>query len=356
MIDVLLAILIIAFFICIRKEKNKSDYLSKDKCLALRGILSIFIVIHHLTDNLLYEGFLFYQFRRVGYFIVAIFFFLSGYGLMLSYLKKGRNYFKGYWKNRIGYLFIVYFLTAVLYTAYHNIFIKSGITLETFIKSFYNSETIVSSSWYIIVQLLFYILFWIAFCKLDKSKVKLGLLIISILVIAIMFAFHLGGYPTYWYLSDIAFIIGIAYAFYKERIDILLKNHYWIVLSASALLFALIYVLPTGLSIIGIKTGLLVYILSRNITTAVFAVFIAVLFYRFDIKGKIWRFLGGISLEIYLLHGLVIMIIDRFTDNDTLKMILVVIITVAAATIANYINKYISKAINWNKKSTNIGL
>ena len=99
MIDILPVLFLVAVCPGIKligvKELNK-DYLSLDKALSYRGIFAITIVLYHMSQ-ILDKGMLFHQFTRMGYLAVSVFFFLSGYGLMLSYKRsdKYKNHFFG---------------------------------------------------------------------------------------------------------------------------------------------------------------------------------------------------------------------------------------------------------------------
>lgn len=65
--------------------------LSKDKCNCLKGIFAIIVLIHHLKQH---SG-VFSDYavpsiilQAMGYLSVAVFFFISGYGLAFSWQKK----------------------------------------------------------------------------------------------------------------------------------------------------------------------------------------------------------------------------------------------------------------------------
>ena len=69
-------------------------YLSKRNTDCLKGILAVLVLIHHLTQNsgLLMDTPLRGVFANLGYLSVSAFLFLSGYGMMASYNKKGKKY------------------------------------------------------------------------------------------------------------------------------------------------------------------------------------------------------------------------------------------------------------------------
>lgn len=61
---------------------------------SLRGILAILIVVHHFSGYLT-NNYVFSIFNHIGYLIVALFFYLSSYGLMYG-VKNKEDYFKNF--------------------------------------------------------------------------------------------------------------------------------------------------------------------------------------------------------------------------------------------------------------------
>lgn len=120
--DIILIIFAGVILISCRFKNEQGDYLNLAKCNCLRGIMAVAIVLHHMSEKT-HGGIAFPQLQHIGYLIVAVFFFLSGYGLTVSYSKKGIAYFRGFWRKRIGYLAVVYLLVTALYWVY---FIATG--------------------------------------------------------------------------------------------------------------------------------------------------------------------------------------------------------------------------------------
>lgn len=345
MIDLILLPILALVVLSFRKQAANEDYLSIEKCNCLRGMLAVFIVLHHMSEKIS-GGYLFPQLQHLGYLIVAVFFFLSGYGLMVSYQKKGEAYFKGYWKNRIGYLLVVYLIVSVIYLIYFNI-VGQSIGLIQFAKSFISGYPTATFSWYIIVQLLFYVIFLFVFSICKRFNNGLKILTLMALTLAMMIGFYYAGYDSFWYLSDIAFVIGVIYAKYRDKIDSVLSKNIIMYLVALVFCFggfAVFSIVPSIAARLGFEADL-IYWISRNISSSFFALIIVVTFYKLNLKSKIWAFLGGISLEIYLFHGMMINIFKSIISNEILWIITVILTSVAVAFIASLANKQISKLI-----------
>lgn len=97
----------------------KYDYLSKENTNCLRGFFASMVVLHHLSGVVpclynLMEPFP-RLFGMLGFFSVAVFFFLSGYGLIISYHEK-TDYLETFWHKRIIPLYMVFMCFIVLYT------------------------------------------------------------------------------------------------------------------------------------------------------------------------------------------------------------------------------------------------
>ena len=89
--------------------------------LTLRGVLAMGNVIHHISlrvvDATPDDSWLFSQFQFWGAPIVAAFFFLSGYGLMVSLIAKGNRYVDGFLKKRLLKIVLPLVLCSLVFEA-----------------------------------------------------------------------------------------------------------------------------------------------------------------------------------------------------------------------------------------------
>lgn len=104
------------------------DYLSKENGDSLKGIFAVIVVIHHLYRRVdILDGTSFTAvFQAIGYLSVAVFFFLTGYGLMVQYEKKGQVYLKDFPKKRIIPFYCNYVLLIVIYAVFRLAIFKGG--------------------------------------------------------------------------------------------------------------------------------------------------------------------------------------------------------------------------------------
>ena len=98
------AVLFISFLIGIQVApcgEFKKNSLSLDAMTSLKGVMAIFVLLHHISQK---QAFLQTNtisfFREIGILFVGVFFFTSGYGLHRSFSTKP-DYLKGFLKRRV---------------------------------------------------------------------------------------------------------------------------------------------------------------------------------------------------------------------------------------------------------------
>jgi len=317
------------------KDFNK-DYLSVDSTRSLRGFLAIMAVLQHISERVTDSGFFSILFH-VGYMIVALFFFLSGYGLMTQYVKKGRKYFDGFFKNRILYLMIIY-LTVTIIFAFFNMAMGEDVSINSILISFINGHPTARHSWYILVQLLFYFVFWIAYIINPHVEIMfvstlLGVTFVTVLLFVL-------GYSPIWCMSNFAFVLGVFWAIKKDNIFYFVSNHYVLSILVSLSLFILSSMLPNivGRIYLTYQVDNILYTLFRVISSCAITVVCLLIMLKISFVSKIWNFLGKISLEIYLLHALAYSFLRSsyiYVENNVVWTIGTLVISIFIAYIGN---------------------
>ncbi|MBR4471062.1 MAG: acyltransferase [Erysipelotrichaceae bacterium] len=290
----LLLFLIVVAFSRIRTRDEKKDYLSIENCTLIKGFLAINVVLCHL--GLLYkgEGRILDHYEFLGAISVGVFFFLSGYALMFQYLKKV-DYHVGFLNRRFGKVFIPYLIVTVVYMIYANLTGHDVGPIEVFMR-FLTDDPLVSYSWYICEVMVLYLFFYVSMkmCKTQKAVPISN----TIFYICLIFFYKACNFRTFWCDSTHMFVIGIMWAYYKEKITEIVSRFDLIILLLSVLFLILVNTKST--------------IFSRVAYLFVFIVF----FMRFDYKNRFLTFTGKISMEMYMLHGLAFQIVRRFLFDD----------------------------------------
>lgn len=203
---------ILSFF-----SKENSTF-KKEKTLPLKGIMAIFIVLHHLSFTVNTEWI--QIFHSWGAPIVSIFFFISGYGLMISYLRKNQTYISTFFKRRMwNSLFLPYCITLTLYIIICTEKIEAVVPLiQLFIRK---GETILPHSWFVFTISVLYLCFYVT------SKVKAEKTMLSVLfLMCIGYILLVKGlnFPRCWYISVLAFPFGAVYARYEDKFHLYWSN------------------------------------------------------------------------------------------------------------------------------------
>lgn len=311
----------------------------------LRGMMSILIILHHMSERV-NEGMLFPQLRHIGYMIVGFFLFLSGYGLMTQYLKRGKQYLHNFWKKRIGYICVVHLSFSFLYWGFR-ILLGERIAVIDFLASYVNGHPIASNSWYVLVQILLYILFWLVF-SIPNTDTRMRIVMVMVGELCLWGLFSFAGFSSVWYISNLCFVLGIVCAYYESQIQKLLDEHWGTALTSAVVCFTVFSVVPLLSRNIDFGNELLNPIYRMISTQAIVCIVLCVLS-RIRITGDIWVFLGDLSLEIYLIHGMVISILYRIpwvAEKSILWTVLTVVISVFLAWPIRRVNKRIKQLLN----------
>ena len=331
-------LLLIAILVYLLPGNN--DYLGVKSTSGLKGFLALGIVFHHLSQWVT-TGTEFSNFGYMGTYIVSVFFFLSGYGLYVQNERKV-SYLDNFLVKRLSKILTPYIIISIIYLIYRSI---NGQVLSSsfFIDLFKKGSTVIYNGWFVDIIILMYIFFYISFRVFTNKTIAIlvnTVLIIFYIVLAIKL-----GYGFWWYNSSLPFVLGLVWAKNKEKIDRLLKKYYFIPLvSVTVLLFV-----SHQYSFILQKFHLVdnySYALAANIDNVIFTIFFILIVRKIDFSNKYLLFLGKISFELYMIHGLVMSIFGKYFVtsrlNDVIFTILVLIVSISLARVINVIIKKIS--------------
>lgn len=324
----------------------ENSYLSKAATNGMKGYLCICILIHHLQQfsgvfsNTYFGHFL----NRLGGWGVALFFFISGYGLFATYEKKGSEYLKHFFKNRLLPFYLTYYFFVVLYC----IVMYKSVTLKVIIKSLTFGGTIVSFGWFFQYIGLFYIIFFFSFRFVDK---KLGKLIFISLLVLFSIICYMTGQK---YTAAIPFLIGMLFAINKSLLDKCMQSCWWAILilgllAISGTYFCYIYsfifaritfnpLIWELISTIG-DIGVILFAISFSYATNKLPI----------IDNAVSRFISKFSLEIYAIQGIVLYELYFLCENKALYLILCFVITFILGILLHYLLYLMTRRIKGNK-------
>ena len=275
---------------------------------AILGIFSVGIILHHVALKTVGSGGVakvFLPFLGIGFLFVAYFFFCSGYGLYKSYLAK-EDYLKGFLGKRIIPLLISFFATDALFQLARLSLASPAFPANTY-------------SWFIFVIVIMYCIFFACF-KLFKKNAELAVLGATVLWCIgcrLLFA------ETYWYNSVLAFPAGLLLAKHEEKITAFVKRRFYLVGVAIIIITGIFIFLSTNdMRLYGIMSAVwngISFDAVKEVQTVLqcgcavlFCGVIFIISLKLRLGGKVLTFLGGMTLEIYLVH---VLFIELFAEK-----------------------------------------
>lgn len=325
-----------------RPGEYNNAYLSKDITGCVKGFSIFVVILHHFSQRMSGAG-LFFSFTRYGYLAVSLFFFLSGYSLMISLLKNP-GYLDNFLRKRLSRVYIpVIVINCITLAAYHYIYGLNR-TFGGILKNITGIELIDPILWFVNVILIYYVVFFIAF---RFFSVRTGALIVLAYSFAYFAFCRYTGFGVWWYNTCFCFPLGIMVAYkYREFTGFMQRNYPAVTAAVVAVFTASFYMANWWpfpqysrvflfISVISCVFMIYVMIMRRNFPASAAAVIIAaaVYFYIFrhwyfpayamefavtssiscvfmmivflmkvNVGNRLWVFMGIISYEMYLVH------------------------------------------------------
>jgi peptidoglycan/LPS O-acetylase OafA/YrhL len=299
--------------------------------LPIRGLLAILIVCHHIGQRFSITPI--GIFSSIGPTLVSVFFFISGYRLMISFQKKGKVYLSNFFRHRLSKLlptFVILTLACIAYSC-----ILKHHQLSEIMHNLFQGDTPLPHSWFMYAIIYQYIAFYIS-CKISRTKMQC-VIVSAFLTLLSMIGLYKVGFGDYWWISQPSFILGMVVAAYENVFrKVLAKNPFLMVLSVLIVMF------------IGLTNGhfRLIHIhelIASFLYPNLMPLLVIFMVYAYgSTYNNIARYLGKISLEIYLIQGLAIMAVQYFTLPWYAFTLCVFIITIPAAAIAHKLGNAIS--------------
>ena len=262
--------------------------LDKSQGLAWRGLFAGVVVLHHLAAAMPQAGLVFPLFRSLGRLAVAVFFGLSGYGLMVQ-TRKRSDYLDGFWGKRLSSLWWPYLFMAVLCVFQT---LRNGTPLLSWVAA---QVGFVQFGWFCTVLVVLYAVFWSVFRRFPAggpaafAMAAVGVTAVSAVLMAISGDAKVA-------VSNGAFVSGIVLGCCGDGLAAALRRWLCRLLLPVALLALLRLLLPPALSA-DFRFAVSVCINSLAI------VVLAALGLKFRLGNRLLAGLGAISYELYLSHG-----------------------------------------------------
>ena len=310
---------------------HDSTFMTIENSTMIKGGLALCILIHHILEFVSNSETIYPV--HIGYLFVAAFFWISGYGVRKSLLKK-EQYLDGFLAKSISKLYVPFLVVSAIYIGVRYCF---GITysLKMILTSMIGIRTIASFSWFVFEIIALYIVFYFAFVVSRKY----GELLVFLTTLAFIWFAYQKEMDTYWYVSTLAFPFGMFTASREEVFVKYILKSKKICLVCGILLFVATFGASTDILGKFFYSQDAVQIISNisAIMASLFAcVVVGILASR--MKGKNHRFLtfwGKNSYELYLMQGLFVRGFKEIViiSNDFLYAAVAVAFSLGAALI-----------------------
>ena len=292
---------------------------------AIQGFVALLIMFHHCgqktsaswIDKKFYIGGL-DLFVEIGFVLVTFFTFCSGYGLYKSFKTKPDYLNKSFILKRILPVLALGYIVTWLYLPFRYLLGEkiSGKQLFYYLSGI---KLCNPNGWYVFIIAIFYLCFFLAFKFIRNEKIALSVVFLFTVAYQLVCTTinHNDWWITgeWWFNSIHLFVVGIFFAMFEDKIVPHIRKYYIIYLIAGVILvFA-------GHKFWEYARGAFSYygenwkapdtVLRRRITLAgdiwfsssvVFLSFL--LSMKVRIGNKFLAFMGKITLEFYLIHGL----------------------------------------------------
>lgn len=288
-------LLFLAFLILykVKIEDLNDDFFGINSTTIMRGIWCLIIILVHIPES--YQNPIQDMISSFGYIGVTFFFVTAGYGLKLGMVNK-TGMIHGFWKRRLPKLMIPYLITIVFYL----------------LISFLNHEVfdlyiLYSVGGWVLWLIFCYFIFWATYNFNLFGKYK-DIAISAIIALFSVVLFLSSKYIVFttWTTEIYGFIWGIMLANNKTRFkNYVVKN--WNIKSVISGTIAFVL----GIMYLKFKpmyfTGS--YLLKIVLGIAIL-MFILILISRICIGNEVAHYIGRISYEVFLCHGIAIKLLE----------------------------------------------
>lgn len=291
---VVLALMILACM-PIAIDKQPVGNVSVDRLIPWRGLLALTIVTDHLSQELSNPGIL-SGFSWTGYIVVSIFLGISGFGLATQMIRTNGYYIDSFLQKRLPKILVPFWLSNIVYIVVSSLIYHDGTSFAMVLCHFLGLRLINSNAWYVVALLVLYALFYLSskLVKKQDYKKQIFLMIAGSVVYSI---FCLLIVKKYWWMNAIlGFIVGFYYAYNRNIVEKSSKEAR-LKVGVAVIAFGACFWSSWHFPVMPI--GLFAMMVASVIIVPLFLILVS----HFSLEGKVIRWLGEISYELYLIHN-----------------------------------------------------
>ena len=355
-----------------KRQKWQEEPLSLEPSKAIQGFSAVAIILHHLSQSIPEDAGPFLFLNKAGVLFVGIFFFFSGYGLYTS-LKTKKDYLKGFLKKRLLTILIPFYMCIAVFTIASCI-CGTTYNVKDLLLVLSGWSLINSHMWYIVEIAVLYLAFFLIY-KLIKNRTA-ATVAMTLFVLAMM-----GGSMSlchgkdmtcpnwfmgeWWYNASLLFVVGILVSKHQEGLRKIARKGYVILVPLFAALTAVFGRItseflekysywsetpgedPRYIDKIRCLSVQVPFIIC-------FVLFIILVMMKIRFGNPVLKFLGTISLELYLIHNLFLTGLSKGTifivKSPSMYILLTLLLSIGAATVIHGADKYLISLLTGKKK------
>ena len=255
--------------------------------------------------------------NRIGQWVVALFLFYSGYGVMESIKNKGCNYVQDIPKRRVLNTLVNFDIAVIVFIAV-GLLLGTSLTFKQCLLSLTGWESVGNSNWYIFVILLCYAITYVSFIK-QKNLVVGAIVCSGLLLLASLFLSCFK--DDYWYNTMWCYGAGMFFSLYLDKVEYFVNRHY-----SGTLVVVL--VLATIAAQIPLHAKGIVY----NIFSVLFCAVIVLLTMKFNLKNPVLQWCGKNLFPLYIYQRIPMIILASigngvFVANYPMAYVFVCLLT-----------------------------
>lgn len=336
--DILLVLVIAVGIWKIHINKEKTYCLDKEQTNAINGLFVLIVFMSHFSQYIeLKETDYFFKafYAVIGQLMVTPFLFFSGYGVMSSFIMKGKEYVKKFWKSRIVRIWLHFALVVLLYVII-NFVLGIKYPYNDILLAFTGWASVGNSNWYVFDILLLYLFSWISFRLFVTPKWR-SVLLTSVLCVFMICILKLCK-EVYWYNTVMVYPFGMLIAMQKDKLQEKLDNK-------KTPIYLLGVTILLGICAVIVVTGINISSVWFQIYSILFMVCICLFTMIVRINNPILEFLGKHTFEIYVLQRIPMILLKDHIQNIYVYFLSVFISTVVLAIITRKCFSFIDKKL-----------
>lgn len=264
----------------------------------LKGVAALMVVFAHYTTWMeagIGLPVILIPYKSLGPLGVAIFMFLSGYGLYMS--SKWDKLKLSFILKRLKNVYLPYIVIRVLTLAVGGYDFSVGEGIR------YIIGFSIKPAWFIVVILLLYIgYFMVSWMKSGK----LLFLYLYTIIISTVFLYTMGIDHSNWFANNISFPIGVTFAVYHDKIIEQIKRNYTLYLIITIISFLVcsaLYLL--------FKSDYIFW--AKSISGVLLSICCILFLMKFSFESRPMIEIGRLSLYVYLIHSPLFRIVEKTT-------------------------------------------